>query len=157
MFQRTSPSPENAAVNTPPAHPLTRFIGVGSIATVVQLGLLAGLATVIEQTWANLIAWTVSTLIANAAHRRVTFGIKDPAGARRDMLVASAFSIAALVLSTAALNQLQISHAVGAVLVLVAVNALVGAVRYAGLHWWFISRAAREVDRLGTGPFAAAA
>lgn len=156
MFPHGRPSAEAAVTNTAPAHPLTRFIGVGGIATVVQLGLLAGLATVIEQTWANLIAWTVSTLIANAAHRRVTFGIHDPAGARRDMLVATIFSIAALVLSTAALSQLQISHAVGAVLVLVAVNALVGAVRYAALHWWFITRGSEVVDQLGTGPFAAA-
>ncbi len=148
----------DSAVNTPPAHPLSRFVGVGGVATVVQLGLLAGLTLVIDEAWANLMAWSVSTLIANAAHRRLTFGIHDRAGARRDIVVATAFSIVALVVSTAMLNHLEISDAVGAVLVLVAVNTVVGGVRYVALHWWFVTRVSHKIaDQLGAGPFAAAA
>jgi putative flippase GtrA len=125
-----------------PVHRLVRFAGIGGAATVVQLGLFAALLTIVPQTWANLFSWTVSTVIANSAHRSVTFGIHGSAHLQRDFLASAAFSLLSLGAGVVALARLSTDNPVLSVVVLIAVNAVVGLARYAGLSWWFTARAA---------------
>lgn len=123
-----------------PRHALIRFAGVGGVATAIQLGLFAALLTVLPQLWANVISWTVSTVVANAANRSVTFGVHGSEGAQRDFLVSGAFSALSLLASVAVLNEVGSDGSLQAVLALVAVNAAVGLARFAGLRWWFVSK-----------------
>jgi putative flippase GtrA len=125
-----------------PGHPLVRFAGVGGAATVVQLGLFAALLAIVPQTLANLISWSVSTLVANSAHRSITFGVHGSRGAQRDLVVAAAFSLLSLGASVVALDQLTPDNPLLSVVVLIAVNCVVGLARYLCLRWWFAARRA---------------
>ncbi len=120
-----------------PIRRLVRFAGIGGATTAVQLGLFAALLMVIPQSGANLISWTISTLIANAAHRSVTFGVHGYARAQRDFMVSASFSLLSLGVSVAALAALSTDDPVLSVLVLIGVNAVIGLARYAGLSWLF--------------------
>ena len=126
----------------PPTHRLAKFAGIGGIATVVQLGLFGVLQMVIPQFWANIVAWSVSTVIANTANRSLTFGVHGSEGAQRDFLVSTGFSLLALVASVLVLDKVDTSSPLLSVLLLIAVNTAVSGLRFAALRWWFAVRLA---------------
>ena len=144
LHQRRSSRVERSTSERPkrPRHKLVRFAGIGGVATGIQLGLFAALMLFLPQMWANLISWTVSTLIANAVNRSVTFGVHGSDGARRDLLVSTGFSVVSLLASLSVLGQIDTENPLLSVLALVAVNAVVGLARFAGLRWWFVARPA---------------
>ncbi|AZI56945.1 GtrA family protein [Nakamurella antarctica] len=115
---------------------LSRFIGIGGIATVIQLGMFAGLALITSTVWANIISWTLSTVVANRAHRSVTFKVHDKDSRQRDLSVAAAFSLVALVASTLVLATVD-TNGTMSLIVLISVNGAVGVARYVALRWWF--------------------
>lgn len=128
---------------TPPAG-LTgqglRFVLVGSLAMVAQLGLYAFLAGSVGAQLANICAWLVSTLIGNAAHHRFTFQVAGHAG-ESDHLVGLLTSLAGLGFSSLVLAVLGQPTGLGGTAAIVAVNAGVGALRFVALRWWLVGRA----------------
>lgn len=122
-----------------PLHQLARFVGVGGFATVAQLSLFALLSLVVSQGSANVIAWTVSTLVANAAQRTFAFDVHGQ-GAWRDLSVGMAFSLLGLAVSAVALTIFDTDEVVAAVAILIAVNLVVGGVRFLALRRWYVAR-----------------
>ncbi|HYN73831.1 MAG TPA: GtrA family protein [Nakamurella sp.] len=120
-----------------------RFAAVGMAATGAQLALYAFLDGSAGPQLANVLAWLVSTLVANAAHRRYTFQLTGRA-CERDHLVGLVSSLAALGLSSLALALLNEPTGLDGVVALVAVNGAVGAVRFLALRWWWLGRGLRR-------------
>jgi putative flippase GtrA len=118
-------------------HRLARFVVVGGGATALQLGLFALLQVFVPVFWANVIAWGASTVVGNQVHRTLTFGRHGRAGARRDFVVSTAFSLLSLSVTTLALTPVDDDQPVTAVVVLIAVNSVVGLARFVGLRRWF--------------------
>lgn len=130
-----SPAPQSTL------HQLGRFVGVGGFATIAQLGLFALLVLVVSQSWANVIAWTVSTVLANAAQRTLAFHVHGH-GAWRDLGVGMVFSLIGLGVSAVALATFDTEGLVAAIAVLIAVNLAVGGVRFVALRRWYLARTA---------------
>lgn len=120
-----------------PHHRLVRFAAVGGAATALQLGLFALMQVLVPVFWANVIAWSASTVVANQVNRSLTFGVHGTDGARKDFWVSAAFSVFSLVASVVALAEVDDDQPVLSIVVLVAVNAAVGLVRFLGLRHWF--------------------
>lgn len=137
---------------------LTRFALVGGGASGLQLAAYAFLADAVGVQAANVVSWLVATLLATELHRRFSFGAPGPAhrGGRRgttdrvdgDHVVGVLTGLATLLLSAAALAALDDPSGTAGVLALVAVNGLVGLLRFAVLRWWLLDRPARG----GIGP-----
>jgi len=120
-----------------------RFAAVGGATTAAQLALYAFLAASVGPQLANVVAWLVCTLAANAAHRRYTFQLAGrPTEA--DHLVGALSSLAALGLSSLALMLLDEPGGLDGIVALVAVNAVVGAARFGALRWWWLGRRLRD-------------
>ena len=117
-----------------------RFVLVGSLAMVTQLGLYTFLAGSVGAQLANICAWLVSALIGNAAHHRFTFQVAGHAG-ESDHVVGLLTSLAGLGLSSLVLAMLDQPTGLGGTVAIVAVNAGVGALRFVALRWWLIGRA----------------
>jgi len=92
---------------------------------------------------ANVMAWLVCTLAANAAHRRYTFQLAGRA-TEADHLVGALSSLAALGLSSLALMLLDEPGGLEGIVALVAVSAVVGAARFGALRWWWLGRRLRD-------------
>lgn len=150
---RTTAAAHHTAAHRPAAHhtaahdaaerlwqKLARFAGIGGVATAAQLGMFAVLITVIPQVWANVLSWSLSTVVANAANRSVTFDVHGSDGARRDFLISTAFSLVGLGASMTALSLSGDGDPIGSIVVLVAVNGVVGIARFSALRRWFAVR-----------------
>lgn len=123
-----------------------RFAVVGSLATVIQLGLYAFLSGSVGAQLANIMAWLVSTLIGNFAHHRYTFKVArvsthlGPQGRfddQADHLVGLFTSLAGLGIGSLALDMLGNPTGLAGTIALVGVNSAVGALRFITLHQWF--------------------
>jgi putative flippase GtrA len=118
-----------------------RFAVVGSLATVVQLGLYAFLSGSVGAQLANICSWLVATLVANAAHQRVTFR-RSRSRAESDQLFGLLTSLTGLGLSSFTLAVLDQPAGLAGTLALVGVNATVGVLRFVALRWWLVVRPA---------------
>lgn len=125
------------APSVPKRHPLARFTVVGGAATGLQLALFALMQVLVPAFWANVIAWGASTVVGNQVNRVLTFDRHGRAGARQDFAVSSAFSLLSLGATTVALAPVDDDDPVLALAVLIAVNSVVGLVRFLGLRRWF--------------------
>ena len=103
----------------------------------MQLGLFALLQVLVPVSWANVIAWGASTVVGNQVHRTLTFGRHGRSGARRDFAVSTALSLLSLGVTTLALASVDDDQPVAALIVLVAINSVVGLARFLGLRRWF--------------------
>lgn len=128
-----------------------RFTLVGSLGTVTQLALFAFLSDGLGAQVANVIAWLVSTVIANAAHHHFTFRVRGEA-AESDHGFGMATSIAALGLSSLLLALLAQPDGLAGTVVLVAVNTVVGALRFVALRWWLVLRPLARSTTLTVAP-----
>ncbi|HEY5878341.1 MAG TPA: GtrA family protein [Nakamurella sp.] len=122
---------------------LIRFGLVGGAASVVQLAMYAFLADSIGSQAANIASWLVSTLVATEAHRRYSFG-STTSGAESDHVVGILTSVLTLLLSSVALAALDNPTGTTGVLALIAVNGLVGVLRFVTLRWWMVGRRAHS-------------
>jgi putative flippase GtrA len=118
-----------------------RFAAVGSTATVTQLGLYYFLSGSVGSQLANVISWLIATVLANAAHQRYTFGVTGRTG-ESDQLIGLLTSLAGLGVSSAVLALLAQPTGAAGTVALIAVNAGVGALRFAALRWWFTDQRA---------------
>jgi putative flippase GtrA len=116
---------------------LVRFGLVGGAASVVQLGLYTFLADSVGSQLANVLSWLVSTMVATEAHRRYSFRTPGT-GSTGDHTVGVVTSLLTLLLSTVALAALENPVGVAGVLALVAVNGIVGVLRFVTLRWWLV-------------------
>ena len=116
-----------------------RFLLVGSTGTVAYLVLYLLLTTVFTDLAANAIAWLITTVATNSAHRHVTYGVRSAMGS--DEVVGLVTSLAALGLTTWALALLGGSSGVAGAVALVVVNTAVGTVRFFVMRRWFAGRA----------------
>lgn len=122
-------------------HPLVRFAAVGGGTTALQLGLFALLQVLVPVFWANVIAWGASTVVGNQVNRVLTFDRHGRDGARQDFAVSSAFSLLGLAATSLALSPVDDDDPVLALVVLIAVNSVVGLIRFVGLRRWFAGHA----------------
>lgn len=139
---RWAPRAASTAVERPPRHRLARFAAVGGAATGLQLGLFALMQALVPLFWANLIAWSASTVVANQVNRSLTFGVHGTEGARRDFWVSTGFSVLSLAVSVLALAQVSDDQPVLSLVVLIGVNSVIGLARFFGLREWFALRTA---------------
>lgn len=116
---------------------LARFGMVGGAASVLQLATYAFLADSVGPQPANVASWLVSTLVATDLHRRFSFG-GSRSGTEGDHVVGVVTSLLTLLLSAAALAALNDPSGAAGVLALVAVNGLVGGLRFVVLRWWMV-------------------
>lgn len=130
-----------AAADDAKRHPLARFAAVGGAATALQLGLFALLQVLVPVFWANVIAWGASTVVGNQVNRVLTFDRHGRDGARQDFVVSSAFSLLSLGATTLSLAPVDDDDPILALAVLIAVNSVVGLVRFLGLRRWFAGHA----------------
>lgn len=119
-----------------------RFAIVGSLATVLQLGLYALLSGSAGAQLANICAWLVSTMVATAGHSRYTFGLSGRC-AESDHLAGLLTSLIGLGMSSLVLAVLDQPAGLAGTIVLVGVNAAVGGARFVALRWLLIGRNAR--------------
>lgn len=113
-----------------------RFLLVGSAGTILQLGLYAVGATFIGVQIASVAAWLVSTLVTNAAHRALTFGVHGAERNRADQFVAFLTCVVGLLITSVVLAELPDADGISGVIAILAVNVTVGGARFAGLRWW---------------------
>jgi putative flippase GtrA len=128
---------------------LLRFAVVGGAASVVQLALYAFLADTIGAQPANVASWLVSTLVATEAHRRYSFGTAG-ANAESDHVAGVVTSLLTLLLSGATLAALGDPAGPAGLAALVAVNGVVGGLRFVVLRWWLVGRRGRREDHPAT-------
>ena len=113
-----------------------RFTAVGSLATATQLALFAMMSGLVGAQVANITAWLVSTMVGNAAQQRFTFQVPG-ARADSDRAVGLITSLAGLGASSLVLALLAQPDGLSGTIALVGVNAVVGALRFFALRWWF--------------------
>ncbi|WP_395725337.1 GtrA family protein [Nakamurella sp.] len=130
---------------------LARFGLVGGGASLVQLATYTFLADSVGSQPANVASWLASTLVATELHRRFSFG-GSGSGIEGDHAVGILTSLLTLLLGAAALATLNDPSDTAGVLALVAVNALVGGLRFVVLRWWMVGRSSQRF-----GPSAPAA
>lgn len=127
-----------------------RFAGVGSAGTILQLGLYAATATFIGAQVASIASWLVSTLVTNATHRAVTFGVHGTRRNRSDQLVAFLTCVVGLLITSLVLSELSDADGLSGVIAILAVNTIVGAARFVGMRWWLSASGQRFGSRLGS-------
>lgn len=151
--ERTTRSPFRSSVRLRKlAGQGARFAAVGGAATLIQLALYAFVGDCVGAQVANVLSWSVATLIAGVAHHRFTFRL-DHSGSERDHLVNLASSLAALLLSSAVLAVAGNPSGLLGTALLLAVNGTVGTGRFVLLRWWLTVRRAVAVmdDTPSTG------
>lgn len=120
------------------------FVGVGGASNV-----LYALAFTVLHTWgfvvANIAGVVLSTVLANELHRRLTFRATDRVGWRTAQWEGGALGLLGLALSSVALAALHwwlpAASAALQVLLVVAVSALAGVVRFLVLRGWVFGTA----------------
>lgn len=125
---------------------LARFGMVGGGAGALQLVVYAFLADSLGSQVANVLSWLVSTLVATELHRRFSFG-GSLSASESDHAIGVVTSLVTLLLSAAALAVLDDPSGAAGVVALVAVNGLVGGLRFLVLRWWMIGR--RKASSIG--------
>jgi putative flippase GtrA len=123
-----------------------RFTAVGSLATATQLGLYALMSGLVGAQVANITAWLVSTMVGNAAQQRFTFQVPG-ARADSDRAVGLITSLAGLGASSLVLALLAQPDGLSGTIALIAVNTVVGALRFFALRWWFTDGRTPDRDR----------
>jgi len=136
-----------------------RFAAIGVVSTIAYVALYAALRAYLPAQPANACA-LVATAIGNTlANRRLTFGPDGRRSAWQDQLVGLFALGAALVITTGALDLLQVlrpgSGRSTELAVLVAANALATAVRFLVLRAWMAPRPAVADRTLSRGAPAA--
>ncbi|GAB3310845.1 hypothetical protein EK0264_11105 [Epidermidibacterium keratini] len=127
-----------------------RFIVVGTAGTVLYLAMYVVLAEVLDTLLANVAAWTVSTVLTNEAHRRITFRAHDRA--RFDSTAGMLTSLLGLGLSSIAVALAEAQSTTVQLVALLAGTATAGTVRFVLLHLWYGDRAFEEIDDGGRRP-----
>ena len=130
------------------------FATIGVASTAVYAVLYAALRLALEPAAANALALVVTAVGNTAANRRITFAVRDRAGAVRDEAEALVALGVALAITTLAVGILgAVAPAAGRLVelaVLVAANALATACRFLLLrHWIAGSRRATATSHPG--------
>jgi putative flippase GtrA len=113
-----------------------RFALVGSAGTGLQLGLYAFSAGFLGAQVASVAAWLLSTLVTNAAHRALTFGVRGGERNRADQFVAFLTCLVGLLITSVVLAQVPDADGTSGIVAILAVNTVVGAARFGGMRWW---------------------
>lgn len=113
-----------------------RFTLVGSAGTGLQLGLYAFAAGFLGAQMASVIAWLLSTLLTNAAHRALTFGVRGGERNSVDQFAAFMTCLVGLSITSVVLAELPDADGMSGVIAILAVNTVVGAARFVGMRWW---------------------
>jgi putative flippase GtrA len=120
-----------------------RFVLVGGSTTVVYALLFLTFAGLIGLAYmvAHVASIIVSTALANELHRRLTFHAEDRVGWFAAQWEAGGISLIGLFATSTALGWLDVltetAHHVLQIAVVVAVTALIGAIRFVALRWIF--------------------
>lgn len=119
---------------------LASFAAIGVVSTAVYAALYAGLRPALDPAASNALALIVTAIGNTAANRRLTFEVRDRAGALRDQVGGLVALAAALSITTVAVGLLG-ALAPGAgraaeLAVLVAANLLATACRFIVLRRW---------------------
>jgi putative flippase GtrA len=122
---------------------LARFALTGGLSTSVQVLLFTLLAPIGALT-ANGVAWAVSTALANELHRRRTFHADAQVGWFAAQWEGGGLALLGLAITSSALAALTVAAPTAAVavqvLLVLAVNASVGGLRFLALRWAFSVR-----------------
>jgi putative flippase GtrA len=117
-----------------------RFVLVGSSTTIVYALLFIPFESMGYLT-AHLIGTTVSTVLANEMHRRLTFHAEDRVGWLTAQWEAGGVTVAGLLATSATLGWLDTTTAEGHVALqitaVVTVTAIIGLLRFVALRWIF--------------------
>ena len=113
-----------------------RFFLIGSAGTALQLGLFAGSSWVVGAQVASVASWLISTLVTNAAHRAVTFGVRGAERNRSDQVAAFLTCLVGLLITSLVLAELPDADGISDLVAILAVNTVVGAARFGGMRWW---------------------
>ena len=119
---------------------LVRFAAIGLVSTLAHLGLLLLLRPTLGPLPANLFALLLTTVANTAANRRLTFGVRGPAGAGLQQVQGLMVFALGLALTSGALAALHhwlpdASRAVE-LLVLLAANAVATVARFVAFRSW---------------------
>jgi putative flippase GtrA len=124
---------------------LARFVAIGVVSTTMFGLVFVATRTIVGAQWANAIALFTTAIANTAANRRITFGIRDRAGAGRHQL--QGLLLFALGLSLTA-GSLAVLHAATdrparwvELTVLVLANLFVTCVRFVALRSWVFREA----------------
>ncbi|SDO93702.1 Putative flippase GtrA (transmembrane translocase of bactoprenol-linked glucose) [Nakamurella panacisegetis] len=113
-----------------------KFVLIGSAGTLVQLGLYGSAADLIGAQIASALAWLISTLVTNAAHRAVTFGVRGHTRNRADQVVAFLTCLVGLLITSLVLTRISDADGPSGIMAILVVNSVVGAARFGGMRWW---------------------
>ncbi len=133
---------------------LTSFMAIGLVSTAAYVVAYAALRTAMEPLFANAVALLVTAVGNTAANRRLTFAVRDGAGALRDQvggLVALGVALAVTTVAVAALAALAPSAGrLAELALLVAANVAATICRFLLLRRWIAGpRRATPVDLSG--------
>jgi putative flippase GtrA len=131
-----------------------RFFLIGSVGTILQLGVYAAGATLVGAQFASVVSWLVSTLVTNAAHRALTFGVRGAQRNRADQSVAFLTSVVGLLITSLVLAELPDADGISGLMAILAVNTVVGIGRFVGLRWWLGEGGPRVSRRARSAPLA---
>ena len=127
------------------AHQVGVFSAIGVLSTIAYVALYAALRKPLDPFGANALALGVTAVANTAANRRLTFGLKDRAGALRHQIHGLGVFALALALTSASLGVLHLVSPqpdrwveVGALLV---ANAAATALRFVLLRYWVFKAA----------------
>jgi putative flippase GtrA len=116
-----------------------RFVFVGVSSNIVYAGLFVALAALGSFT-ANIIGIAASTVLANELHRRHTFHAAARVGWFQTQWEAGGLALVGLALGTAALAAVHVlfpgSSSLVQIVVVIAVSAATGALRFLALRGW---------------------
>lgn len=112
-----------------------RFFLVGTGGTAAYAGLYLVLAPVVPDPAGLVLAWLVSTLATNLAHRHVTFALHAREGWIADAVVFFGTSLLGLGLTQLVLGWKERTP-LGEVAVIVTATGLAGVVRFAAMRLW---------------------
>jgi putative flippase GtrA len=120
-----------------------RFVLVGGTTTVIYAALFLSLSRVAGLSYlpAHVAATTVTTVLANEMHRRLTFRAEDRVSWAAAQWEAGGVSVIGLVATSSALEWLDsvtaTVHPVVQVAVVASVTAVIGVLRFVALRWIF--------------------
>ena len=140
---RRLPAPHEVMADDSAGAQLARFAVTGVLATSVQVLLFTALAPS-GALLAHLVSWGASTAMANELHRRRTFRADGHVGVLTAQLEGGGLALLGLLITAAALGVLTAAAPDAGVgvqtLVVLAVTAAVGLLRFAALRWSFVLR-----------------
>ena len=120
-----------------------RFVLVGGTTTVIYAALFLSLSRVAGLAYlpAHVAATTVTTVLANEMHRRLTFRAEDRVSWAAAQWEAGGVSVVGLVATSSALEWLDsvtgTAHPLVQVAVVATVTAAIGCLRFVALRWIF--------------------